>query len=888
MNSTVTATTPNGLTFNTQNGTYSVFNLGGLSGNTNLCLTDPNGFPVNLSVGSNNASTTWSGLVWGLGGLTKMGTGTLTLPALSTYAGTTTVTSGYLKMAASTIASGSGVSLSSGTLELDYNCPDFTPASFSAGANTTLIRNGGTGTLTLAGTNNFGGSSLQLYGGGLAIDDSVSNGPKLGGSPVLTLGSGVLGLTGNGNAASTETVSGVSLLGAGKIIVTTGNNQNAAVNVGAISFAGGAALNVTLNNTGTGVAAVATTTPNAANLSGATPILGGNAVVNGTDWATTGSGGGSYNITAVPASAYTLDGVWSPTTLNSVSTSGAVAAGSTTAALRFDNSATSPITLTLSGTNSIATGGLLATANLGNNGVTITGGTIAQPSGTPLYLDQYNTADALTIRTAMANTPLTLTATSTFSSGATQLTIPTAGLYPGMLVSSTGTAIASGTRVLSVNGPNSVTLTLATASSASSGTLTFNGGTPLVKSGPGTVVLTSANTLNGGIMLNDGVLDFSAASALGATTNPICFNGGTLYPVGIGMTSGSYPWLFGPSGGTVNIDPGQTVSRSGADMFGNSSLTETGAGTLAIGSASSSFSGQVYVNQGALDLTMSTALSSAQGLSVAAGAQFAILDNKTATYKLATGGVLTLNGSGPGNSGVFALSLASPGAAPVTTFSNSIYLAGNSLFTQTTGTAATSGTTTLKLSGAISGPGSLIKGGDGILQISSANNLYGGPAGTTSVLNGTLQSAALNALPTATNLVIGDPAANTSGVFDLNNQTQTVASLLAAGNGYNNAVISSGTTSAGVLTVNYQAPTPWSIRGLWAYQAAPISLLPLRGAAQSCSMDPTGTIKARPSAPALRCSLAMATATEALQATWSTTVLSSLREAGSPEARSPV
>ena len=50
----------------------------------------------NLSVGSNNLSTTFSGLIDG-GSLTKIGTGTLTLANANTYTGLTTITSGRLQ-----------------------------------------------------------------------------------------------------------------------------------------------------------------------------------------------------------------------------------------------------------------------------------------------------------------------------------------------------------------------------------------------------------------------------------------------------------------------------------------------------------------------------------------------------------------------------------------------------------------------------------------------------------------------------------------------------------------------------------------------------------------------------------------------------------------------
>ncbi len=53
-----------------------------------------------LSVGSNNLSTTVSGMISGTGGsLNKVGTGTLTLSGTNTYTGGTTITAGTLQAA---------------------------------------------------------------------------------------------------------------------------------------------------------------------------------------------------------------------------------------------------------------------------------------------------------------------------------------------------------------------------------------------------------------------------------------------------------------------------------------------------------------------------------------------------------------------------------------------------------------------------------------------------------------------------------------------------------------------------------------------------------------------------------------------------------------------
>jgi len=71
-----------------------------------------------LSLGTNNLSTIFSGIIQDTGSLTKIGTGTFTLSGANTYTGTTTVTGGTL-IAANTTGSATGtgaVSVGAGTL----------------------------------------------------------------------------------------------------------------------------------------------------------------------------------------------------------------------------------------------------------------------------------------------------------------------------------------------------------------------------------------------------------------------------------------------------------------------------------------------------------------------------------------------------------------------------------------------------------------------------------------------------------------------------------------------------------------------------------------------------------------------------------------------------
>lgn len=88
--------------------------FGGLSGVQSLAIQTvaPGNAPVALSVGANNADTTYSGVLTGGGSLTKIGIGTLTLAGANNYSGTTTVNAGTLRVnnvtgtGAVTVASG--------------------------------------------------------------------------------------------------------------------------------------------------------------------------------------------------------------------------------------------------------------------------------------------------------------------------------------------------------------------------------------------------------------------------------------------------------------------------------------------------------------------------------------------------------------------------------------------------------------------------------------------------------------------------------------------------------------------------------------------------------------------------------------------------------------
>jgi autotransporter-associated beta strand protein len=94
-NSTVTLNVDNGLQFG---GGIGSFVLGGLSGFNSLSLTDLVGAPITIQVGNNSFATTYSGILNGSGGLTKVGIGTLQLNGTNLYTGGTTISNGTLQL----------------------------------------------------------------------------------------------------------------------------------------------------------------------------------------------------------------------------------------------------------------------------------------------------------------------------------------------------------------------------------------------------------------------------------------------------------------------------------------------------------------------------------------------------------------------------------------------------------------------------------------------------------------------------------------------------------------------------------------------------------------------------------------------------------------------
>ena len=251
--------------------------FGSLAGNGNINLADESSTNVALTVGGNNASTTFSGILSGSGSLTKSGTGTMYLTGANTFLGGTTI--------------------NGGTLNINADA-----ALGAAAANLAFTGNGalqfGAANISLSSSRN-----VNVSGGVTATFDTLANSATIAGvigdggagGAVQKLGSGNLTLAGN------NAYSGGTNIGAGTLTSVGAGN----LGTGNVAIANGALLNFSSSASQTfggvisGSGALTQNGPGTITLTGANTYTGPTSINSNTTLVVNGGAGGALGNTAV-------------------------------------------------------------------------------------------------------------------------------------------------------------------------------------------------------------------------------------------------------------------------------------------------------------------------------------------------------------------------------------------------------------------------------------------------------------------------------------------------------------------------------------------------------------------------------------------------------------
>ncbi len=711
------------------------------------------------------------------GGLIKTGDGTLVLTANNTYAGGTTISAGTVSVAANLDlgAAAGGVTLDGGTLAATTG--------FTTGRAVTITSNNGT-------IDTAAGTTLLMSGVVSGTDGAL-----------FKTGDGTLTLTGENTYASGTTIAAGTLqLGAG---ATGGSILGDIVNNAALTLNRTTAINLAGAISGTGV--LNKLSSGVATLTGENTYTGGTTITQGTlrigDGGTTGSITGNIVNNATlefnRSNALTYAGAISGTgTLNQTGSGVTSFTGGPSSVARV-NVTGGTLDLAQAGTFTVTddyTTALGATTRMAAGSTLVVGDVFTQTAGSTLDVELGGAQPAISASTANIGGTLRIAGfnasvpdSASALPGASYNIIHTAA--PGGIANDFTTVLMDGSDgtadYLTIAGSKSANaqdynvgfaLTWNAGATLGNGVFTLEDvadsftvdvvlanqgasatgwdGTTLTKQGPGTLILSSANTYTGPTLINAGTLRTGSGNAFALSSAVSVAGGATLDLDSFNQTANNLTGNGAVTLGTAAL----TLSNSSDTAFGgvisgDGSVDKAGAAALTL-TGNSTYAGGTTISQGTLQLGDGGATGSIIGNVLNDGAlvfnrsddiTFAGDISGTGSLTQAGAGTTTLTGSGSYSGGT----TISAGAVQLGDGGTTGSISGDVL---NNGALLFNRSDDAVFAGTISGTGAVTQVGTGTTTL-TADNTYGGG---TAILAGTLQLGAGNTTGSITGDVAND------------------------------------------------------------------------------------------------------------------------------------